>query len=806
MSATPSILLVEDNRSDALLYTALVRQSTGARRVTHASSLSEALQALSHGGFSAVLLDLGLPDCNDLEGVTRIAQRHPDVPVVVLTGREDGDIGERVIAAGAQDYLRKDEAKPATIGRALRHARVRKELENQVRESEQELRALFDRNPLPVFVYCLKTLALLTANEAAVEFYGRDRSQFESMTLADLCSRDDERAHMRHWLETSTAPPASLVWHHTGAGGRERVVHVHSQRLDLRGRECGLAIMLDVTARHEAKQRLADSERRYREYFEHSLVYLCEHALDGTVLAVNPAIAQAMGRPAGTLVGLSLYQLFPPHRHGLVDAYLERIAAHGEDRGQLTPQLDGRGMGTWQYHNRLLSRDGAEPVVLACAIDMTERLRAEQALLAKTAELEAVNDANPLGLFRTDAQGGLTYANRTWEAITGLAASKAGGLGWLQAVHPDDRDRTRASWTPAQLQRRDFSGAVRFLHPDGGIAWAQVKTAPILVDGNLTGYAGTLRDVTRELKAERARRRGERRLTTLADALPLLLMFLDSAGRVEFINAGWMQELRRPAAEILGHSLLDLVRGDIRDHLAMGIAAAQQGREVSVEFDDPGETAIRTWNATFIPQQDAPGSVDGIHVMLRDVTMEKARRQELVNRAERDPLTGALNREGLSVRMQAVWQEAARQQRPVGVFFLDLDGFKGINDTLGHAAGDGLLLEVATRMHDVLRTDDLLARLGGDEFVVIAFPIGDGTAALHIAHKLLAASREAMPSWPDARATRMSCSVGFHLADPADITPGQALQRADEALYAAKRAGGNQAVQWNPGMAPAPPR
>ncbi|NLB59318.1 MAG: response regulator transcription factor, partial [Gammaproteobacteria bacterium] len=133
MTRPDTILLVDDTRSDALLYSALLRAARPPRTVDHAPTLEAAMAMLEAGRYGAVLLDLGLPDSEDLDGLERIAARHPDLAVVVLTGREDECLGERAIAAGAQDYLLKSEASAGVIERVLRHAEARQALENQAR-------------------------------------------------------------------------------------------------------------------------------------------------------------------------------------------------------------------------------------------------------------------------------------------------------------------------------------------------------------------------------------------------------------------------------------------------------------------------------------------------------------------------------------------------------------------------------------------------------------------------------------------------------------------------------------------------
>lgn len=799
MTGAAPLLLIEDTQTDAMLYIAMLRRLSGAsREVHHASTLQAGLAQLDSRRHAAVLLDLGLPDCEGLACVSTIVQAHPEVPVIVLTGRDD-DIGERAIALGAQDFLRKGETPVSEIDRSLRHALARQQLENDAREVAQELHALFDRNPLPVFVYNEQSLLFVAANDATVAFYGYTLPELLRMRISDLRVDADTQSHAPSTHAGRPADPTLSLRQHRTRDGRLVTVQAHSERIRFQGDDCRIVIVRDVTGEHRAQQQLAESERRYRDVFEHSLGLICTHDLNGTLQSINQAAAKSLGHAPSALIGRDMRAMMPATHRADFDRYLARIRANGQDHGVLPIELDDGSLRLWRYHNRLLQRPGQGPVVLGVAHDVTERRRMEQQLVAKTAELQAVNDAAPLGLFRTDAQGRCTYVNRAYERLSGIRRDQAMGQGWIHALHPDDRSRVPEEWMRSLARgEQPFSGEQRFRHADGRVVWCKTHAAPLYIDGVMTGYFGTVQDVTGEREAESARRRGDRRLATIADALPLLLMFVDRHRRVEFINSGWTRELRRSRTQILGQPVLDLVSEPAATHFAAGLDAALSGTGHDVDFDDPGDAVIRTWNAVFIPQEDAAGNVDGVHVMLRDITLDKAHRQELQRRAEHDALTGLLNRAGFDTQAQFVWEEAARQAQPLCVFFFDLDEFKAVNDSLGHAAGDALLRDIARRVRDNLRIHDIIGRLGGDEFAVVATRIADAETARQVARKLIDAVAQSSAPDPDApNAPRMvSCSLGFHIADPASTSLAQALERADHALYEAKRSGKGRAAGW----------
>jgi len=160
----------------------------------------------------------------------------------------------------------------------------------------------------------------------------------------------------------------------------------------------------------------------------------------------------------------------------------------------------------------------------------------------------------------------------------------------------------------------------------------------------------------------------------------------------------------------------------------------------------------------------------------------------LRHRAEFDPLTDLPNRASFAERLQQAMARATRSSR-TAVLFLDIDHFKNINDTLGHAAGDELLKVFAARMRDCVRQSDMVARLAGDEFTIILEGLRDATDATTLANKLVQALRA--PTVLAGKLYEITTSVGVALWNADDANDAALLQRADAALYEAKRRGRN---------------
>jgi diguanylate cyclase (GGDEF)-like protein/PAS domain S-box-containing protein len=303
---------------------------------------------------------------------------------------------------------------------------------------------------------------------------------------------------------------------------------------------------------------------------------------------------------------------------------------------------------------------------------------------------------------------------------------------------------------------------------------------------------------------ERARRTSERReeyYRTILDNVADLILALDSSGRATYISPSAHEILGKAPAELMGGVALDTVHPDDQEFAAALIAQALStpGRRVSAELRAiaaDGTTRLLSGSAT---------SLDGDHgdaalvIGLHDVTEQKRLEEELAHRAMHDEMTGLPNRALIMDRCEQLLARAVRTGNQIAVLFVDLDDFKDVNDSLGHATGDALLVAVAARLSAAIRANDTIGRMGGDEFVVLTEHIPSGPGPELVAERILELVRE--PFHLDAlEKVSLSVTASIGIATGPRALPAELLRDADVALYRAKALGKARYVSFQPEM------
>ncbi len=430
-----------------------------------------------------------------------------------------------------------------------------------------------------------------------------------------------------------------------------------------------------------------------------------------------------------------------------------------------------------------------------------DRKASRSALQISEARFRAISDASPLGIFVSDTNGSCTYTNAAYQKISGLTLEQTLGTNWSTAIHPEDRGRVLDEWRSAAHGEAPFQTEFRFLQHDARIVWTRVSSAVMLNGRQSFGRVQTVEDVTERKSAERVlldaeeslfaeKERAQVTLNSIGDAV----LTTDLAGVVTYLNpkaeamTGWS------CADALGQpvtSVFKLLDSTTRlPGTNPMLQAITQNRTVELATNcvlvrrDGTEAAIEDSAA---PIHNRSGQVIGSVIVFHDVSASRAMALEMAHLAQHDFLTSLPNRLLLTERFSHAIRLAERHRKQVGLLFIDLDHFKHINDSLGHAVGDRLLQSVANRLAGCVRATDTICRQGGDEFVILLAEIGQPQDAAHVAEALRAAL--SVPHLIDSHELHVSLSIGISIfpddGDGVDVL----MQNADTAMYHAKASG-----------------
>lgn len=400
--------------------------------------------------------------------------------------------------------------------------------------------------------------------------------------------------------------------------------------------------------------------------------------------------------------------------------------------------------------------------------------------------LAGLTTHTPVGVFMSDASGACRFVNERWCELTGLSFAEAMGDGWSAALHPEDRARVAVEWESAADEGRDSVISYRFLRADGSVAWIEGYAAAFRdPSGELVGWVGSCLDVTAHHLAEQALLREQELFGVAFEGAPIGMALVGLEGRFLRANSALCYALGYSEAELLERCFQEITYPDDLDADVERVRQLVAGEIGSYRLDKRYLRKDGTifWAALSVSLiRDEQGRPLHFVAHIQDIQDRKLAEQELRDQAERDPLTGLLNRRRFDHELERC------RRRPHGtgqasLILIDLDHFKHINDSHGHPAGDDALRHAADTLKERLRGSDVLARLGGDEFAVIA----ETPAGERLANELLAAIRTADYRLA-ATSHHLTASAGVTAITPA-LNAATLIATADRALYHAKQNG-----------------
>nr|MDQ3811826.1 PAS domain S-box protein [Chloroflexota bacterium] len=430
---------------------------------------------------------------------------------------------------------------------------------------------------------------------------------------------------------------------------------------------------------------------------------------------------------------------------------------------------------------------GAAATELELLSEVTERRRAERALQESEERFRNAFDYSAIGMALVAPDGRWLRVNSALCAIVGYSVQEMLRLTFQDITHPDDleadldfvRQMLGGELQTYQLEKRYF-------HKRGHLIWV-LLTVSLVRDptGAPQHFISQIQDITERKRAEEA----QARLTAILEATPDIIAVGMHDGRLPYVNAAGRRLLGLGNPQV-GNAL---TVKDLQLRLANGETLETGVRTALREGVWRGETALRKRDGRELPVEQVilahaspDGTVEYFSTIMRDITERKQVEATLRALSLVDELTGLHNRRGFMTLAQQEWKRARCGGWPLLVFYIDVDDFKRINDSYGHAEGDAALVAVASILRATFREADVIARLGGDEFTVLALHGGGGTVAAVTARLQ---QRLAEHNASAGRPYALALSVGVAQSAVSALGSLEDLMvQADAALYEEKRA------------------
>ena len=552
----------------------------------------------------------------------------------------------------------------------------------------------------------------------------------------------------------------------------------------------GIGNLRTRVAREQAESAARENERRFELTFDYAAVGILHVALDHRILLANRKFIDMTGYDLRELQQMSAVSEIS-HREDIGnDDHLERRLLSGEIDTYVSEQryVARSGRVIWARHTTSLARSGGAPQYYIRVIeDVTETKANEE-------RYRAMFENAAVGITRVGLDGVLVDVNQKFCDMLGYARHELIGKAVMEITHADDFGQGaqfRERVTEGEME--SAIGEKRFLRRDGTTIWARRAMSVARDDAGKPQYViSVVEDISERKRAEDALRTSEETLRATFSQAGVGIVITSPDRRYLQVNDKYCAMVGYSREELLSMSSTEVLSPD-------DVADAIENRRklifgelqtVSHERQLTRKDGSQIWvnHATsLVREQD--GKPRHFITVAEDISERKRAEERLTQLAHYDILTGLPNRMLFYDRLRHALAQAKRNQWTVGVMFIDVDRFKNVNDTLGHAVGDSLLQQVSQRLTGSVRAGDTVGRLGGDEFGVVLSTLTCGQDAALLAQKIIASF--SAPFRLNDNDVHVTASIGITIYPDDGIDQDTLMKNADIAMYRAKSEGRN---------------
>ncbi|TAH10025.1 MAG: EAL domain-containing protein [Curvibacter sp.] len=565
------------------------------------------------------------------------------------------------------------------------------------------------------------------------------------------------------------------------AGGKTDIRPLPAQRADEVGALIGGVNHL-IEAIDQREDALTQSVQTLHVILETTLDGFWRVNAQGALQDVNPTYCRQSGYSREELLTMTIADLEAQEQGADTQAHIGRIVKEGHDQFESTHRRKDGSIWLVEVSTVYSPSNGGE--FIAFVRDITERKKAAAVLAANEKRLSAILEGAADAIFVSDAQGNYQDVNQAAVTLLGYTREEFLTKNIREVARPEELSRAQAQFD--QLLATGRMRADYWLLKKSGESVPVELNATLLPDGSLFG---SCRDISERLRTQEQLHLAASVFTHAREGI----MITDPNGDIMEVNDTFTRITGYTRDEVLGKNprLLSSGRQDKNFYADLWSDLETKGYWSGEVWNRRKNGEVFAEMQTISVVRDAQGKTQSYVALFSDITSLKENQHKLEHIAHFDALTNLPNRVLLADRLHQSMAQTQRRGQRLAVAYLDLDGFKSINDHHGHEAGDRLLVALSASLKHVLRDGDTLARMGGDEFVVVLVDLDDVSTSAPVLNRLLSAA--AQPVLVDQALLKVSASLGVTFYPQAEEVDGeQLLRQADQAMYLAKQAGKNR--------------
>jgi diguanylate cyclase (GGDEF)-like protein/PAS domain S-box-containing protein len=661
--------------------------------------------------------------------------------------------------------------------------------EEELRKREKQYRTLVRNTPRTAVLLFDHDLRYTLADGEQLKKHNFTREMFENKTIWEVFPPEIS-AEWEECYRRALAGEDVSVEQETEMGILQiNVVPVRDENDEI---FAGMVMWQDITQRKKAESDLLESELRYRNLFENANDIIYIHDLDGNYISLNHEAERVFGYSHDEILSMNIKQIVVPEHLKAARRQMGKKIRGGTKQTVYEVDCitkDGKRL-TLEVSSGTIYQGDAPVAIQGIARDVTERKQTEEALRRSEEQYrELFENANDL-IYTHDLVGNFTSLNRAGELITGYPRDEAMNTNIAQIVAPEFLEAARAMTMRKVEGEAPTTYELEIIAKDGHRVSLELSTRLIIQDGKPVGVQGLGRDITGRKRSEEALRASEHQYRMLGEGLIHQIWTAHPCGKLDYVNKRTVDYFGRPSEELLGDGWHEVVHTeDRRNCVEQWTSSIRTGEDYEVEYRLRRHDGQYRWHvARATAGLDADGKIIKWFGTSTDIDDEKAVEAKLNHYARHDPLTNLPNRvEFMNHLTQAVERSSGNDYARFAVLFLDLDRFKVVNDSLGHAVGDKLLIAIADRLKACVRPGDVVARLGGDEFTILLNRTGPLADVARVAERLQA--KLSAPFKLGNYEVFTTASIGIIISDDVPRNPEDFLRDADAAMYRAKESG-----------------